>query len=151
MESKYVTLGKEIAAGVRELALGVEQEAPRGRVVDIGHYLWRLADLTDSTLEKVKERMREEARKEGQTTTFVGDSGTRCRVLIDPPRPHVVKPEQLKDVLGPVFEDLFETVVSYRLREGFDEKLLTLSPEQRQAILQRLQMPDPTPRVSFKV
>ena len=147
--NKYTVVGLRAKMLVHELAHADIPNLPIGQVVEVGNALWTVSHKASAALDKVKGRLREEARKLGQTAQFDGEDGARCQVLLHSPQPKVTNPEELKEVLGPAFDTLFETVVTHKLWEDFDTRLLTLPPEQQQAILQRLQMADLTPRVSF--
>ena len=146
---RYTEVGLRTKTLVHELACTDIPNLPIGQVVEIGNALWTVSHKASAALDKVKIRLREEARKLGQTTQFDGVDGACCQVLIQPPQSKVDKPDDLKETLGPAFDTLFETIVTYKLREDFEDRLLTLPSEQQQAILQRLQMVDQTPRVSF--
>jgi hypothetical protein len=64
----------------------------------------------------------------------------------------VIDPRSLKETLGQdAFDDLFDTTVSYKPKADFYTRILALPESQQKAILQRVALSDPTPRVSFKV
>jgi hypothetical protein len=71
-------------------------------------------------------------------------------VTIQPPVQTIDNPEALKDLLGTSFHGLFDTVTTYKPKPDFAHRLMALDPEQQRAILQRVRMNDPTPRVSFR-
>lgn len=149
--NKYATFGRQATALVRELAGAASPSAPLPDVVDIGTTLWSLSEQVDDSLAPIKERMRSEARQQGQgTCQFVGSTG-RCQVVVPQPQTSVPDAGTLLPILGAdTFNALFDTVTTYKPRTDFAQRLLTLPTVQQQAILQRLKMSDPTPRVSFK-
>lgn len=149
--NKYATFGRQATALVRELAGAASPSAPLADVVDAGHALWLMSEQADDALAPIKERLRDEARRQGQgTCVFAGNLTGRCQVVVPQPQPSVHDAAALKAILGPSFHALFDTVVTYKVRPDFAERLLTLPDDQRQAIFQRMKMVDPTPRVSFK-
>ena len=149
--NKYATFGRQATALVRELASAASPSAPLNDVVDIGTVLWDLSEAADDALAPIKQRLRDEARQQGQgTCLFAGNGAGRCQVVVPQPQPSVPDAGSLQGILGPAFDTLFETVVTYKVRPDFAQRLLTLPSDQRQAILQRMKLSDPTPRVSFK-
>jgi len=151
--NKYATFGRQATALVRELAGAASPSAPLVDAVDAGGVLWALSEQADDALTPIKDRLRGEARQQGQGThLFNGNGGTRCQVTVPTPQSSVTDVATLRDALDPAaFDALFETVVAYKVRPDFAQRLLALPQDQQQAILRRMKMSDPTPRVSFKI
>ena len=149
---KTATFRRQALVLVRELADEASAVQETAQLVDIGHALWSISDEADRCLDPIKERLRETAKTRHEDNVLIrGESGQACKVVVPKPTPMVPHAEDLKEVLGESFDLLFDTVTTYRVREGFAERLLALPTEQQQAILRRMKMLDPTPRVSFKV
>lgn len=150
--NKTATLRRQAVALVREIADEGKAEQDTALLVDIGHALWLVSDEAERAIAPLKDRLRDEAKKVGEEIVLLrGYSGQPCKVVVSKPIPSVPRADDLKPLLGDTFDLLFETVTTYRIRENFADILLTLPTEQQQAILRRMKMIDPTPRVSFKV
>jgi hypothetical protein len=148
--SNVAYLGRQAAALVKQLTSAASPSAPLPDVVDVGVILWSLSDSLKDALDEVKQRMRTEAAKRGGTTCLLDAPLGVCQVVTNPPVPVVANIQPLRDALGADFDKLFESTLTYKVRPDFTQRLLTLSPSVQQAVLQRLKMPDPTPRVSFR-
>lgn len=150
--NKTATLRRQAVALVREIADEGKAEQDTALLVDIGHALWLVSDEAERAITPFKDRLRDEAKKVGDEIVLLrGFSGQPCKVVVSKPIPTVPRADALKPLLGDAFDLLFETVTTYKVRENFADTLLTLPTEQQQAILRRMKMIDPTPRVSFKV
>jgi hypothetical protein len=122
-------------------------------LIDIGYALWSVSDSASTELGQVKGMVRAVARKDGASSVqFEGSTNARCQVTIQPPAATFshTSTAELALILGNDFGSLFDTVVTHKPRSDFAERMLALPVDQQQAILQRMRMTDPTPRVSFK-
>lgn len=54
-----------------------------------------------------------------------------------------------KETAGSLFDHLFETVVTYKPRKGFNSRAASCQPKQAQVITEVIEIRDGTPRVSF--
>lgn len=150
--NKYASFGRQATALVREIGSAVSPSMPVPDAVDVGSLLWAVVDYADEHLEVIKDRLRREARPRGTGPhVFDGNGTARCQVVVPQPSPSVPDAKSLKDALDQAtFDELFDTVVSYKPKADFANRLLGLPESQQRVILQRVRLSDPTPRVSFK-
>jgi len=119
--------------------------------VEAGSILVEIMSVTKEKLHSIKEELRKEADKLGESqahfSTPYGSTATIKR-----PAPTVaLKPEsilRLRAALGDAFDEYIET--TYKPRKGFSEKVASSNDHHRQPLLDSVDQIENTPRVSFR-
>lgn len=120
-------------------------------LVAVGQRLWWIIKKSNKALDVIKERLREEAN--GTTTRFESGEGSHCMVIC-PAIKAVIRKDtdipKLKTELGERFLDIFEEVVTYKLRKDFKDSMKFCTPQELLAVLRSTDMVEDTPRITFK-
>lgn len=124
-------------------------------LVTLGWELWRIIDVAHKTIEPVKQvvRLRAEATGKRGHVNFTGSYRTTCQVTVPDPVPKLRKDADLDDlrrVLGDKFGDLFAEQVQVQPRPKFETLVAALTPEEREAVLNAVDLAAGTSRVSFE-
>lgn len=126
--------------------------------VEVGQKLWNLSRLAAMALEPIKTSLRDEAvkRRKGASGTvqFTAPDGSKCSVNIPTPSLGIRRGtdmRMLKNLLGDQFDDLFETITTYKPRGKLQAKTAALAdPDHRKTVLESLDVNPGTPRVFFE-
>jgi hypothetical protein len=136
--------------------LGGIADKPRGALVEVGSVLYMMERAAHKALETVKGNLRAQALRshpEPGTVHWNGSGRGTVDITIPAPFLKVRKGADLKalrGIIGEDFDDLFETVTTYKLRKGAGDRLSDATAETRQAVMGACELVDGTPRVSFK-
>lgn len=125
--------------------------------IDYGIELYRESRRIDAELSKIKAAVREHALKmrvnDEPMVELAGEHGTiEVTFPVDDYRvaaKHVELVVNLRGELGDAFEDIFDSIMSYKVKSEFMEVVNELPDKKKVAVLEAITVSTPTPRVTF--
>lgn len=138
---------------LQQITKDLGPETALSEVVGVGWELWRLIEMSHQRLNGLKDQLRKEAGNTPGRYTFKGPDGTKGMVQVQAPSP-VQRSEadmaELQNLLGSSkFTSLFSISAKWKVRKDFDEAVSQLTPEETQALHQRVDFRASKPRATF--
>lgn len=131
---------------------------PLDQLVALGQRLWWVVKRANQILDEIKERLRKEATQfpdRGTATHRFESPEDDTHSLVIPSSAHLTISkatdiDKLKADLGPLFDDYFDTVVTYKPRKDFQIAVRKCNPDVQATLLGAVNVNQRTSRVVFK-
>ncbi len=122
-------------------------------LVAFGQRVWWLNKRLTKVMIPIKNRIRDFAKDGDGTQKFLSVDGSQAIVSPQPATLVMRKDvdiDQIKVALGDVFDQVFDTVVTYKPKKDIHDQVACLSSDQISVIMSVVDMTDTTPKVAFK-